>query len=227
VLYTLWLKHADPELAGLAMQQLSDADADRAKLLMSAVSELTDAQQLMLFDGAVARLHEVSDSERTQLVETYQNWKLASQEGNVFHWMWNVVLDKSLNDQEERQSRCGRLDQVAGACEYVLSMMSHIGPDQHDMAGFAFQRGLASLGVEHINLRPVEECTWEKFEIALEVVGQLTARPRREILVASTLAMTTDQEITPEESYALRGICRALGYDMPSVLPGQPLAVGV
>ena len=229
VLATLWIAHSRRHAHEAILERFEGRDRQRLAALLPAMHHLNEAQHVMLFDDAVSRIPALPDSARQALAGTHQRLAPWTEEHNMFHWMWKVVLASILKPADDacRRSRYGQLEEVAGACEFVLSTVCHEGAEQEAMASFAFQRGLASLGISHVGLLPKENCTWENFETAMEVTRQLTASSRRQLLLACTAALTSDRVITPTESYTLRGICAELDFEVPSLLPGQPLPAGV
>jgi len=120
--------------------------------------------------------------------------------------------------------RYGELKQVSPACAIVLSQVCH-GGGAGAMTQFAFQRGLANMGLD-VTFQDEQSYSFEQFEQALEVVAQLASAPRREWALACSSAMASDQEVTSDEAYLIRGICKRLGYEMPCVVPGQPILPG-
>ena len=227
VLSALWASHAKTTQS--VAELWGPTDGPRVQGLVKAFGGLNEAQQMMLFDDAISRLASLPAEDLNRTREIYQRISPVAEELNVFHWMWNSVLENSLQPDSDgtRRSRYGRLDQVAGACEFVLSTVCHTGADQEMVAGFAFQRALASLGVSNVSLLPEQDCTWDNFQTAVDVIRQLSASPRRQLLVACTNALTSDREITASESQMIRGICAKWDFEVPSILPGQPLAAGV
>jgi hypothetical protein len=182
-------------------------------------------QEVLLLDRTLKELKHESGPERAELQHCCQRYLELSEAGNLYHWMWSAVVSETLDLAKKPKPRYGRLKQVEGACEVVLSQVCHAGGSSA-VAGFSFQRGLANLGLENIRLLEPVECTWEKFQLAVELVAQLAPEPRRQVLLACSSALSSDQDITPDEAYIIRGICQRLGYGVPSVLPGQPITPG-
>ncbi len=229
VLSALWVTHSGKTTPESITEIWGQTDAPRVRRLVEAFDGLNDAQQMLLFDDAISRLTTLPADVRIRTKEIHQRIAPLAEEFNMFHWMWNSVLERSMpaESEESGRSRYGRLAQVAGACEFILSTVCHTGADHEGMAGFAFQRGLASLGVDNVTLLPREDCTWDNFQTAVDVVARLAASPRRDLLIACMAALTSDREITTSESQTIRGICAKWDFEVPSILPGQPIAAGV
>ncbi len=222
ILYGLWFVHAKDETNGhgIAQKQL-----DRLKPIVPYLRELESAQQVILLDKVVDELRSVTGPERRQLKDVSQQLIGACEHANLFHWMWNAIVSQLFGSGEDPKPRFGELKQVEGACEVVLSRVSYASGSTA-MAGFSFQRGLANLSLENISLLAEEDCCWEKFQMAVDLVSELAPGPRRQMLAACSAAVSSDQYIAPEESYILRGICQRLGYGVPTVLAGQPVLPG-
>ena len=186
---------------------------------------MDSAQQVMLLDKAADAVREVSGPERRLLKEVCQQLIGACERDNLFHWMWNAIVSEAFGLGDEIKPRFGKLSQVEGACEVVLSRVSYASGSAA-VAGFSFQRGLANVSLENSSLVAEEDCCWEKFQLAVDLVAQLAAAPRRQMLAACSAALSSDQDITPDESYIIRGICQRLGYEVPTVLAGQPVLPG-
>lgn len=223
VLYGLWLAHANDESVGFGM--LSTQETERLTPLVPFLRAMESAQQVTVLDMASESLNSISGPERRQIRATCQRLSEACETDNLFHWMWKGIVVTALDAGEDKKPRFGKLKQVEGACEVVLSRVSYASGSSA-VAGFSFQRGLANLALENISLLTPEDCCWEKFELAVDLVAQLAPGPRRQMLAACSSALSSDQDISPEESYIIRGICQRLGYEVPNVLAGQPIQPG-
>ena len=223
VLHGLWLAHAKDESIGYDM--LPKLQAERLNPLVPFLREMNSAQQVMLLDKAADALGKARGPERRTLREVNQCFIDACETDNLFQWMWNAIVSESLGLEKDRKPRYGKLSQVEGACEVVLSRVSYASGSKA-VAGFSFQRGLANLALENISLLDEADCDWEKFQMAVDLIAQLAAAPRRQVLVACSSALSSDQDITPDESYIIRGICQRLGYEVPTIFAGQPILPG-
>ena len=223
VLYALWLANSGDELVGREL--LSESQLQRVESLVRFFRGMEPPQQLLLFDTAIEELRTARPSELEELKQVCQRFVAAREDDNLFQWMWTTVVGASVGLAKKHKPRYRKLKQVEGACEVVLSRVCHAS-GHASMAGFSFQRGLANLGLENSHLLAPDLCSWQKFLRALDLVAQLAPKPRRQFLLACSAAASADRGVAPDEAYILRGICKHLGYDVPSVLPGQPVAPG-
>lgn len=227
VLAGLWLAHAESNPSDFDFES---ADLSRIEQLVPILKSLEAAQQILIFDKAIASLseEEAGDESGTQASELRdQLAKLANQSEhqNTFHWMWEAGVADAIRLREPTKPRYGELQQVVAATCVVLSRFSHC-VDTDSIAAFSFQRGLSILGVEQLRLLDRSEYCWETFEAAVKELSLLAPAPRRNVLLACSSAMTSDQEVNDDEAYLIRGLCLHLGSEMPCILPGQPVAPG-
>lgn len=222
VLFGLWLANAEDQ--SIVDETFGEVEAERIKRVVGALSSLDTASQLLLFDTVIEHVGENESTELAELRAITAQIIDKAEPGNLFHWMWNIVVPDALDMREPTNPRYGELKTVGPACAIVLSQVCH-GGATGAMTQFAFQRGLANMGLD-VALQDKESYSWEKFEAALEVVAQLAPAPRRKLALACSSAMATDQEVTSDEAYLIRGICKRLGYEMPCVVPGQPILPG-
>jgi hypothetical protein len=225
ILYGLWALHSkDP---ARALRLLPSDHQTYVGQLLGVMETFHESQHILLLDTALEHTQSLRGAELSVLRESAARLIENTETENMFQWMWGTIVGPRLGIcDRERKSRYGQLKEVAGACEILLSRICHAGTESLSMATFSFGRGCSVLGMNNIELRSASECTWQKFQLAVEVVSQLSAGPRRMALLACSSAMTSDHEISCDESYMIRGICQRLGYAVPRVLPGQPVAPG-
>ncbi len=228
VLYGLWIANSREPQTAVAV--LGAHDAGRIRPLIDHLKELPVAEQLLVFDTVVGQLSQSEANGPIDCIEFRQRALQLiehSEEDNLFQWMWGIVMIDALDMRPALTPRFSSLAEVAPCCSIVLSQLCHRG-DMTEMATrFAFQRALAKLGLDQVELLEKERCDWDSFQRALDLLAQLAPVPRRQLARACAAAISSDEKVASDEAFLIRGICQRLGYAMPCVVPGQPIALGV
>lgn len=196
--------------------------AKRVNALVLFLKQLSESHHLVLFDAVVDRLKQ-DLTQRDAVLRSLRKWQKFASEKNVFAWMAIEVIGSLGRPKEGIRPRYGKLEEVLNAYITILSRLSYASGSAA-MAGYSFQRGLASTG---LNLSMLEEeyLTWEIFLEAIELCQLLAPQPKHDLLVSIAAAISSDREISEEEAVLVRTLCSKLGGNIPTLLPGQPIVL--
>lgn len=185
-------------------------------------NQLSQSHHLVLFDAVVSRLKQ-DRTQRNAVLRSLGRWQQSATEQNVFVWMATEIIGDLGQPKKEIRPRYGKLDEVLTAFVTILSRLSYAGGSTA-MAGYSFQRGLASTGLD-LSMVDEEYLTWEVFLEAIELCQLLAPQPKHDLLVSIAAAISSDREISEEEAILVRTLCSKLGGNIPALLPGQPVVV--
>ncbi|MEM7557624.1 MAG: M48 family metallopeptidase [Planctomycetota bacterium] len=216
----LWCKNQSPEDTPFGFDERLQSQLEP---LLGLLEHIEATQHLLLFDRAVRAL-ETDRPKATDRALLLELCKCGGQE-NLFQWMWSRSIRNALTPQELPKSRFASVIELGKGVEYLLSYFC-LASNTESMAGFAFQRAVASLGLEHATLQDPDTLDWEGFLTSVELAAQLAPRARRDLLMALIRTVAADQEVEPEEVYLLRALCLELGFGPTNLLIGQPLNPG-
>ena len=232
LLHTLWRvggwpaeeSQVDHHDLTLPAGQLCEAVA----ALQPHVEQLDSAQRLLLLDKAVASLRHMAPQHLASLDEMARRATCAD-ETDSFRWLWRRVVARTIAKQRGEpapQPRYSELTQVRESCQVMLSAIVNAGDEGGPLGEYTFQRGAAQLGLSGLEFQQSADLELKQLEEALEVLSAVAPRARRPLLVAIGACVSADREVTETEAHLVRGICDALGYTIPALLPGQPIAPG-
>lgn len=194
---------------------------DHLDALVEYFRTLSDSQHLVLFDALVDQLKRDSRGRETVL-KTLDQWQPVVARGNLFAWMADDAIRAVCHPQPAARPRYGKLQDVLSAYAVILSWLSHAGGSLL-MAGYSFQRGLASTGL-NLELIEQEHLSWSLFLEAVEMCQLLAPQPKHDLMVSIAAAISSDRRISNEEALLLRTLCSKLGGSIPTLLPGQEVA---
>ncbi len=83
------------------------------------------------------------------------------------------------------------------------------------------------MGEFELVFRETDDCTLETLDMALEILAEVAPRERRQVMLAAGACLSSDQDVGEDEACLIRGVCSALNYPPPTVLPGQIATPGV
>jgi hypothetical protein len=149
----------------------------------------------------------------------------ADRRTDLFEWVLGRMLlrhlDRRLQPAGQRRPRYYALNQLAGACNCLLSMLAYTGHADSESAARAFDQAAGSLGIGPMKLWPVEQCTLEELDRALESLAEVTPKLKRRVLEACIICIGSDGQVTEEEAELLRAVADGLDCPVPPVVAGQ------
>ncbi|MEM7478497.1 MAG: M48 family metallopeptidase [Planctomycetota bacterium] len=219
-------------VAAVWLNELGDTTSDRAgngsRLNETQVANTAPMQQLLAQFSAAQRLALIDLALDVLPSQPMENSALPLLEelkpnSHYFDWMLRAAVQRIRGEQEMPSALYAKIEKVGKAAEYALSYFCHAG-NSDSMAGFAFQRGIATLGLEHAEFLGAEQMDWEQFEASVELLSQLAPVPKRNLLLAMAATIAADNEVAEDEAYLLRSLCLRLGFAPTRLLVGQSVA---
>ena len=231
-LFGLWLT-ADDDIDDTldANVQLLEAKLQQpTRSLVPHLATLESAARLMLLDSACQTLHTVSRPELECFAENAKRLLMASPSAEVpFRWAWRRMTQQTLatrRGQDAPKPRYGSLNPVLGPCEVLLSTMSHAG-NRGPMASFAFQARSDSNGRVRTGLPGDRGLHPGNTRHGSRNPGRSRSPRASSGHVGRRACLSSDQDVGEDEACLIRGVCSALNYPPPTVLPGQIATPGV
>lgn len=238
LLVTLWFVLTEtgndsPDSAQSTPLQLSpgvlpDSLASVVSELIEPLANMDEAHQTLLYDLATERLAELRGAALPG-VHTYLPTILRNAaEDTLRRWSWTQQFRRALNlhSRQTVRAKYGKASQIQGASEIILSRLCHAGSESDAMAQYAFQRAVVHLELADPQYWHTDQLDLERFEVAVEEVRQAAPHVRHRLLIALGCCVAADQGVTVEEAELVRGLCAALGWANPLLLPGQAVAPG-
>lgn len=100
----------------------------------------------------------------------------------------------------------------------VLSMLAWVGHPGEAAAGQAFGLGWQTLGLPSTHLLPLEECDFERLDVALTVLDGTAPTVKRTLLHSAAVCIESDRSVTVNEVELLRAVSASLGCPMPPLV---------
>lgn len=190
--------------------------------LIPFMRELTTAQHLVLFDSLIDWIKQ-NPEHRQEVLSATKVWQQVEPE-NLFVWMVREVIVGLDPNKESIRPHYGKIQDVLAAYLVILSWISHAsGSDA--MAAYSFQRGLASTGLD-LEMLAEDQLTWEIFIESVDLCTLLAPQPRHDLLASAAAAVSSDRQMSDDETLLMRTLCAKLIGTTPPFLPGQPLPPG-
>lgn len=233
LLHTLWQVGGSPANEYVAappkVEGLTGKLREAVEALRPHAEKLDSAQRILLLDKAAVSLRHLTPHHHASLAEIAQAATRAD-DADTFRWLWRRIVAHSLAKQRGQPTphpRFANLDEVRASCEVMISAIVIASGDGGPLGEYAFHRGTAQLGLSRLEYHPSDDIELQLLEEALDVLAEVAPRARRQLLVAIGACISADREVSEAEAHLVRGICDALNYATPSLLPGQPIAPGV
>jgi Zn-dependent protease with chaperone function len=225
VVLALWLIATGAGQEGVG--NLNESDRRIVARLIEQLDPLDSAQQMLLFDRAIERIAGVSAAERNEFQARVEPLRSTSDRDDVAAWSMGWQVRRCLGESSKTtRPRYGKIAQVAGACDVLLSMACHCGTNHDAMAGYAFQRAVVHLQLAETEFWSRDDLTGERLDAAVELVAELAPRPRQQLLLAVERCLSADHGLTVAEALFIRGLCAALQVPTPAWLPGHLIGSG-
>jgi hypothetical protein len=226
VLTALWFVQTDTPLESHA--SLPDPLANIVEGLMEPLTQFEEAHRTLLFDMASQNVAERRRMETSGMRPFLTSALRHAPEDTLKRWTWNHQFRRALqiDPPDNPRAAYAKVAQVEGAAEIVLSRLCHAGSSNAAMAQFAFQRAVVHLELPQPDFWEPDEIDLERLEVAVDELRKAAPPIRQRLMLAIGCCIAADQGVTTEEAELVRGLCAALGWAMPRLLPGQSVAPG-
>ncbi len=195
--------------------------------LVAPVQALPDTHRLPLLDLAMPALRQMSPRQHRAFRAQVEVLMMADQRLSLFEYTLRCMLHRHLDAQflPQRQTRPvhSSPQQLARPLATVLALLAWEGQPEPDQSARAFDSGMRSyIGGDHTHrLPPREECSLAQFDAALQTLNQSVPAIKRRIVVACTVCILANQQVTVREAELLRAICDTLDCPLPPLVVGE------
>jgi Zn-dependent protease with chaperone function/uncharacterized tellurite resistance protein B-like protein len=194
--------------------------AETLKLLREEVVLLPE-QRLPLVDLALPTLRRLSEPQYQQFLVNLNALIVADGKISLFEWCLRRIVTHHLAAAFDKPAGPGflrgELDQVAGSCVVLLSVLVHA-VNHHGVApADVFAAARAELGLA-IELAPKERLGLTELDRALLELNRLPPLHKAKLLKACAACVNADGLIAPVEAELLRAVAATLNCPMPLLL---------
>ncbi|HSH12818.1 MAG TPA: M48 family metallopeptidase [Desulfurivibrionaceae bacterium] len=183
---------------------------------------LLPEHRLPLVDLTLPTLRRLSEPQYRRFLDNLKTLMAADGKISLFEWCLRKIVMQHLaaafGKPAGRGSLSGGLDQVAGSCVVLLSVLVHAVEHQGLMPAEVFAAARSELGLA-IELAPRERLGLGELDRALRELQRLQPLLKAKLLKACAACVTADGRIAPVEAELLRAVAATLDCPMP------PLAV--
>lgn len=188
------------------------------------VQGIPGAARLPLIDMAMPMLRMMSLPQYQAFIPAFQALVQADQQVSIFEWTLSQVLYRHLHSHYAarplRVPRPVALRSLTAEVSLLLSTLARAG-NAEEQAPAAFAAGAARLVGLGLQLVPLERCSFQQLELALQKLAELSAQARRELLLACSACVSADQLVRVREAELVRGIADLLDCPMPPLVGRQ------
>ncbi len=192
--------------------------------LAPAVSQLKPEARLPLLDIAFPALRQLSPEQYGHFREVVKALIAADDRVSLFEYCLEKILFQHLEEHISGKKRgiaqLHSFKALTDEIAVVLSILAHAG--KKDTAK-AFGSGVSQLSMIQgdIRLLPVEACSADAIDRALERLAQMTPPMKKRFLQAASFCVASDNRLAVEEGELLRAVADSLGCPMPPILGGR------
>jgi Zn-dependent protease with chaperone function/uncharacterized tellurite resistance protein B-like protein len=182
---------------------------------------LRPEQRLPLVDLALPTLRRLSEPQYRQFLTNLNTLIAADGKISLFEWCLRRIVTQHLAAAFDKPagsaSLRGELDQVAGSCVVLLSVLVHA-VNHHGFApADVFAAARAELGLA-IELAPKDRLGLPELDRALLELNRLPPLHKAKLLKACAACVNADGMIAPVEAELLRAVAATLGCPMPPLV---------
>jgi Zn-dependent protease with chaperone function len=188
------------------------------------VQGIPGATRLPLIDMAMPMLRMMSLPQYQTFIPAFQALVQADAQVSIFEWTLSQVLYRHLHSHyAARPLRVPppvAVRSVTAEVSLLLSTLARAGNAEAQVPA-AFAAGAARLAGLRLELVPLERCNFQQLELALQKLAELSAQARRELLMACSACVSSDQLVRVREAELVRGIADLLDCPMPPLIGRQ------
>ncbi len=205
------------------LEETSEPDVFELTLqLTKPVNRLDVRARLPLVDMTLPALRALSPSQYQEFMHSFDELVRADRRIGLFEWSLHTVLLRHLRPQFEpvrpKPIVYYGLQQLAGACSCLLSVLARA--SQHDDS-VAFEAGARHLAEIGVRLLPPDASGLNELENALHQLARVAPKQRARLVDACAACICANSEVNVAEGELLRAICDMLDCPMPPLVAGQ------
>jgi len=197
--------------------------ADELRDLAAVIQEIPNGQRLPVVELAIPALRHLSSDQLESFTQLLEKMTAADNQLDLFEFALARMIQRHLLASHGRGHRptikYRRASEVREQIATVLSALAYLSGPDHRAVEKAFQAGVQSLNDQQgITLRSWEACDLGTLGNALDRLDQSTPNIKKNLLYACGQTVTSDREVTGEESELVRAIADGLGCPVPPMV---------
>lgn len=210
----------------LAHLTLNTAERQQLLDLIETLNQLGTRLRLPLFDLAVPTLKQLTPLERELLQQQLDTLVRADGKISLFEFVLTRLVQNHLAENAGRvlRVRFKRYDQVAADLQILLSLLVHASGEKDDAAAQLFKRSCTSLISNGRTLLPLDRCSMDALDRALENLRDLTPLLKGPLVDTLADMVLDDGKIQVSELELIRAVCSLIDCPIPPLNPSQRLA---
>jgi hypothetical protein len=189
--------------------------------LNEAIDKLPKNMRLPLLDLAMPALRELSDFERTRVLETVDKLIAADNKISLSEFVLQTILTRRLDAHSGRAIpvKFNSIAALKDECALLLSLLAYVSTSAtHEDAATAFRRGIAlcaELGLTQENLSAIAAINFAGIRNALDRLNQLAPLEKPTLIKALLATAEPGRALPITIADILRAICAALEVPLP------------
>ena len=184
------------------------------------LTTLREGQRLPLLELALPALKNLSENQYKQFKRCLLLVIRADQEVELFEWcLYQLIrhqLDTEFGLRRPLNPAYDKLEQVAGACQQVLSLLAY--QDQQVAPEVTFKRGAEYLNLGDISLLSEAQCHLDTFIEAVNQLARCYPMLKPKLLKALTAAASENDQLNPRQRELISAIAVVLDCPAPPAL---------
>lgn len=193
--------------------------------LLPDLRELPARTRLPLLEMSLPALRELSPAQFEQFDAAIRGLIEADREIDLFEYAALKLLARHLTPQfrkpvKQRTAQYYSLKPLVNDCAILLSALAHVGNEEDEAAGKAYQAGVSQLELpgDVPGLQPFNSANLPEVDAALDRLVLVALPLKRKLLEACAQAVAADGRLGEREAELLRAIADALGCPVPPFL---------
>jgi Zn-dependent protease with chaperone function len=183
------------------------------------IERLDQKLKLPLIELSLPALRQLSPAQYDEFKKNVKILIETDGEIDLFEYAFQKMLFRHLDPHFTRARKpvvqYYALRGLAGECSVLVSALSHVGHDDPAQIEKAFHSGATALELPDVHLIPMDQCTLEQLDSALDRLAQTTPQCKKLLLQACAQTVSADGIIQISEAELLRAIADTLDCPMP------------
>jgi hypothetical protein len=222
VVYALLLGQGAEHDAQMALLKTNAPEqAGFVSHLSEAIGKLPQNMRLPLLDLAMPALRQLSDFERTRVLEITDKLIAADNKITLAEFVLQTILTRRLDARSGRAIpiKFPSLSALKSECALLLSLLAHVSATTtHDEAAACFRRGVAlctELALTAQDMSAVNAINFAGIRAALDRLNQLAPLEKPALIKALLSTAGNTAPLSVMTADVLRAICAAIGVPLP------------
>ena len=202
-------QYADPDLHSLCDQFLPE------------LKNLQDKFKLPLLELSINALRDLSPNQFVQFKQAVHQIIVSDKSVKLNEWVIQRLviqqLDEHFGFRKPPRGKFKSLDPIKTEVEYLLSLIAHVEHADDNTARAAFACGAAEVGIESLNMRPIDEIKLSSLNHSLDALAQLKPLVKPRLLKACVAIILQDGKTTTQGIELVRTISTCLDCPVPPI----------